>query len=64
MTFLRNHGFTDTQISKIVKASPQVLSANTQKTLLPKIEFLSSIGISGTDIPAVISALRPCCQEA
>lgn len=55
MTFLRNHGFTDTQISKIVKASPQVLSANTQKTLLPKIEFLSSIGISSTDIPAVIS---------
>ncbi|GMP87792.1 hypothetical protein CsSME_00040024 [Camellia sinensis var. sinensis] len=55
-TLLRNYGFTNTQISKLVDMDPNILFYNPQKTILPKLEFFRSIGLSSTDIPRVICA--------
>ncbi|CAL5423649.1 unnamed protein product [Camellia sinensis] len=55
-TLLRNYGFTNTQISKLVDMDPTILFCNPQKTILPKLEFFRSIGLSSTDIPRGICA--------
>ncbi|XP_068345155.1 transcription termination factor MTERF6, chloroplastic/mitochondrial-like [Pyrus communis] len=46
LSFLRNHGFSETQISKMVRARPILLKSSPEKTLLPKLEFFASIGVS------------------
>ncbi|XP_050137704.1 transcription termination factor MTERF2, chloroplastic-like [Malus sylvestris] len=46
LSFLRNHGFSATQISKVVRSCPQLLYSNPEKTLLPKLEFFRSTGVS------------------
>ncbi|KAK9923672.1 hypothetical protein M0R45_032079 [Rubus argutus] len=48
LNLLKHNGFNDTQISQLVRQQPSLLAYNAQKTLLPKLEFLGSIGISGT----------------
>ncbi|KAK9933757.1 hypothetical protein M0R45_020933 [Rubus argutus] len=40
---LKSYGFNDTYISQLVRKRPNVLGANPEKTLLPKLEFFSSI---------------------
>ncbi|XP_062014028.1 transcription termination factor MTERF5, chloroplastic-like [Rosa rugosa] len=69
---LKHYGFSDTHVSQIVKKLPTLLLVNAKKTLVPKLEFLGSIGITGTDLtrlvcgsPNVLSYsldnnLRPC----
>ncbi|KAL6288838.1 hypothetical protein ACE6H2_006348 [Prunus campanulata] len=47
---LRNHGFSTTQISKFCKTRPQLLLARPEQTLLPKLEFFSSLGVSREDL--------------
>ncbi|GFQ07592.1 hypothetical protein PHJA_002903300 [Phtheirospermum japonicum] len=42
---LRDYGFTDTHIPRIVRRWPKVLSACPNKTLLPKLKFFRSIGV-------------------
>ncbi|KAL3508069.1 hypothetical protein ACH5RR_033451 [Cinchona calisaya] len=54
LVFLKKHEFSDDQISRLVKRRPPILLANPEKTLLPKIEFLKSIGVSRLDIPKII----------
>ncbi|KAL6185962.1 hypothetical protein ACLB2K_042084 [Fragaria x ananassa] len=39
-----------THVAQLVRKFPEVLWAKPDKTLLPKLEFLSSIGLSGIDI--------------
>lgn len=51
---LSKYGFNTTQLSKLVQKYPFILSYNSKETLLPKLEFLESIGIS--DIGRVLSA--------
>ncbi|KAJ7977516.1 Transcription termination factor like [Quillaja saponaria] len=46
LSLLRDHGFTDAQLSKIVRVQPQLLLADPENTLLPKFKFLYSIGFS------------------
>ncbi|KAL6145122.1 hypothetical protein ACLB2K_055810 [Fragaria x ananassa] len=46
----KDHGFGDTHISEIVKKLPELLVVNAGKTLLPKLEFFGSVGITGTDL--------------
>ncbi|RWR78850.1 Mitochodrial transcription termination factor-related [Cinnamomum micranthum f. kanehirae] len=53
---LRNHGFTNTQINKLVTKAPSILSSNPKKTLLRMINVLKRYGISGTDLIKVISS--------
>ncbi|XP_058003942.1 transcription termination factor MTERF4, chloroplastic-like [Hevea brasiliensis] len=55
LRLLREHGFTNSQISKIVKSRPEVLLAQLEKTLLPKLEFLRSIGVSRPGLSIIVS---------
>ncbi|KAK2646195.1 hypothetical protein Ddye_021390 [Dipteronia dyeriana] len=38
--FFRKHGFSESQISKVMEANPGALTAKPEETLLPKFEFL------------------------
>ncbi|GMY27676.1 transcription termination factor mterf8, chloroplastic [Fagus crenata] len=58
VNFLKNQGFSQTQISILVKRLPSVLKCNPEKTLLPKIEFFSSKGFSSPDLAKLLS-VRP-----
>ncbi|XP_021823973.1 transcription termination factor MTERF6, chloroplastic/mitochondrial-like isoform X3 [Prunus avium] len=50
LEFLRNYGASQTQISKLIRSRPTLLSTNPEKTLLPKLEFFSSLEISNVDL--------------
>ncbi|KAM1060202.1 hypothetical protein ACFX14_024733 [Malus domestica] len=54
LNLLEDHGFDKTHISQLVKKRPHLLLFNPEKTLLPKLEFLGSIGLSGTGLAEVI----------
>ena len=70
--FLKNHGFSYAQISKLITSLPRLVSCDPEQTLLPKVEFFNSIGITGpaftrilTQVPqmwfrSVIKGLAPC----
>ncbi|XP_024022643.1 transcription termination factor MTERF15, mitochondrial-like [Morus notabilis] len=49
------YGFTQTQISSLVRIFPAVLVSDTEKTILPKLEFLTSKGFSGPEMAKVLS---------
>ncbi|GFZ04621.1 mitochondrial transcription termination factor family protein [Actinidia rufa] len=55
LNLLRTHGFTQTQISNLVRKRPGLLLANPDKTLLPKLKFFHSIGVSRTDLARTLS---------
>ncbi|XP_050213285.1 uncharacterized protein LOC126664779 [Mercurialis annua] len=55
LAFLKNHGFTSTHISKIVRQRPKVLLAHPETLLLPNIEFLRSVGVSSSDLSLIVS---------
>ncbi|XP_057997968.1 transcription termination factor MTERF5, chloroplastic-like [Hevea brasiliensis] len=55
LRLLREHGFTNSHISKIVKMRPRVLLLNPERTILPKLEFLCSIGVSRSDLSVIVS---------
>jgi mTERF domain-containing protein len=69
---LKNYGLNETHISQLVKKCPILLIYNADKTLLPKLEFFSSIGLSGTDLARIFrfnaniltlsldASIRPC----
>ncbi|XP_050365782.1 uncharacterized protein LOC126784363 [Argentina anserina] len=46
LALLREYEYSDTQISILVRTYPHILATDAQKTLLPKLEFFSSIGLS------------------
>lgn len=56
LSILREHGFSDKHISKLVKKCPYLLVRRVDKTLLPKLEFFASVGISGTALADVLSS--------
>ncbi|KAL4571617.1 hypothetical protein LXL04_018380 [Taraxacum kok-saghyz] len=56
ITFLKNQGFTDTQICHLVQKLPAALTYNPEKNLLPKFQFLISTGFSASDIAKLLSA--------
>ena len=51
LALLRNYGFSETQIAKYIQKRPTLLLANAEKTLLPKLKFFYSIGVSHVDLP-------------
>ncbi|KAL5077667.1 hypothetical protein RYX36_016651 [Vicia faba] len=51
---LTNHGFSDSQLRIYVKKHPLVLLSDAQNTLLPKLKFFQSIGVSTTDLPKIL----------
>lgn len=56
LRLLGNHGFTNLQISKVVRVCPQIIALNCERNLLPKIEFFGSIGVLSDDLPKLISS--------
>ncbi|KAI9195265.1 hypothetical protein LWI28_013371 [Acer negundo] len=55
ISFFRSHGFSEAQISKVIRGCPKVLWAKPEETLLPKFEFLYSRGFSGPEIGCIFS---------
>ncbi|XP_031264681.1 uncharacterized protein LOC116123030 [Pistacia vera] len=55
LRFFSDHGFTETQISKVVRSHPRVISSDPEMTLSPKIEFFRSIGVSSSELAKIIA---------
>ncbi|KAJ7960630.1 Mitochondrial transcription termination factor family protein [Quillaja saponaria] len=51
---LKNYGFSETQISTLVGRLQSLILADAKATLLPKIEFFKSIGVSSSDLPRLL----------
>lgn len=47
LSFLKNHGFSETQALKVVRTDPTLLACNPEKSFLPKLEFFKSLGFPG-----------------
>jgi mTERF domain-containing protein len=58
LNLFKENGFSNAQISKIVRMHPRILLSHPEKILLPKIELLRSIGVSSSD-PITILSLNP-----
>jgi mTERF domain-containing protein len=56
LNLLKKNGFTNTQISKLVRIHPLLLLSDPEKILLPKIEFFRSMGVSSFDLPGILSS--------
>ncbi|XP_059651032.1 uncharacterized protein LOC132298649 [Cornus florida] len=55
LNFFKNHDFSKTKISALIRVRPKLLLSDPKKTLLPKFEFFYSIGISSTELAKVLS---------
>ncbi|KAM7518953.1 hypothetical protein LguiB_017915 [Lonicera macranthoides] len=55
LTLFRAHGFSETQISRMVRMRPRILLSDPKKNLIPKLNFFRSIGLSRTDMPRILS---------
>ncbi|XVE82109.1 hypothetical protein DITRI_Ditri15bG0120900 [Diplodiscus trichospermus] len=53
----KSHGFSEPQITSLIKNRPVVLSSDVNNTLLPKIEFFKSRGVSSRDLAKMLSNL-------
>ncbi|XP_057950978.1 uncharacterized protein LOC131145811 [Malania oleifera] len=53
--FLKSLGFLDTHIVSSVHVSPQILFADVDRTLKPKLHFFQELGLVGTDLGKFIS---------
>ncbi|PRQ51425.1 putative transcription regulator mTERF family [Rosa chinensis] len=49
----KDYGLSDAHISDIVKKCPVLLVSNAEKTLWPKLQFFTSIGLSGNDLARI-----------
>ena len=54
LAFFNSHGFSKSQISKIVKSLPRLLASDPDKTLLPKLQFFYSKGASRPDVTKIV----------
>ncbi|XP_028755397.1 transcription termination factor MTERF9, chloroplastic-like [Neltuma alba] len=54
INFFKSQGLTKPQIHRFVRELPRLLRSDPQKTLVPKIEFLVSNGVSISDIPKLL----------
>ncbi|KAL0432712.1 UNVERIFIED_CONTAM: hypothetical protein Slati_2605500 [Sesamum latifolium] len=55
LSFLKESGFSKTQVEKMVKIRPQFLSANLEKSIKPKIKIFQDFGFLANDISEIIS---------
>ncbi|KAG4990521.1 hypothetical protein AAZX31_09G045400 [Glycine max] len=53
--FLRDHGFSNSQINSMVRRVPWLLSCDPCKRVLPKFQFLLSKGVSSSTIVDIVS---------
>lgn len=59
IALFKKHGFSDTQISNVVKHFPSVLLSEFEKTITPKLEYFTSKGLSRNDLAKFVAA-SPC----
>ncbi|KAG9148187.1 hypothetical protein Leryth_014124 [Lithospermum erythrorhizon] len=52
---LKNHGFNKAQISQLVSRYPEILKANAERTILPKLDFFVSIGVPNSVLGIALS---------
>ncbi|XP_022760918.1 transcription termination factor MTERF15, mitochondrial-like [Durio zibethinus] len=55
IAFFEKQGFSKTQITNLIKRQPILLVYDTEKTLLPKLEFLYSVGFSRPDLAKLLT---------
>ncbi|KAL2471606.1 Mitochondrial transcription termination factor family protein [Abeliophyllum distichum] len=55
LLFLKKSGFSKTQLEKVVKSRPGVLSASLDNTIKPKIKIFQDLGFPANDIAEIIS---------
>ncbi|XP_059630288.1 uncharacterized protein LOC132273326 [Cornus florida] len=55
LNFFKNHDFSKTQISAVIRLRPKLLLSDPMKALLPKFDFFYSIGISSTELAKIVS---------
>ena len=55
LAFLKNYGFTDAQVSVVIRKYPRVLVCNPDKVFSPKFKFFESQGFSRSEITALLS---------
>lgn len=56
LALLHNRGFTKSQVSKVICRYPRILLCDPENTLSPNFQYLSSIGLSNTDLVAIVTA--------
>lgn len=56
LSFLKESGFSKTQLEEVVKRIPRILRANLDTTIKPKIKIFQDSGFSDSDIADVISS--------
>ena len=61
--FFKNHGFSQTQALSMIRKFPQLLRADPEKSLKPKIDFFKSKGFSSSDIPKLMCFPRILCRS-
>ncbi|XP_010430221.1 PREDICTED: transcription termination factor MTERF2, chloroplastic-like [Camelina sativa] len=52
-----SHGFTDSQISNIIRTYPRLLILDAEKSVAPKLQFLQSRGASSSELTEVVSSV-------
>lgn len=54
VSFLKDLGLVEEDISRILCRCPEIFATSIDRTLMKKLEFLSAIGVSRTHLPRVI----------
>lgn len=55
LAFMKKHGFSDAQVSVVVRKYPRVLLCNPKKIFTPKINFFASVGFSRSEIISLLA---------
>ena len=58
LKLLSTHGFKKSHIASLISKHPPLILAHPEKTIRPKIEYFESLGITGTDLPMILSSNR------
>ena len=55
LNLFKENGFKNTQITKLIRNNPSFLLSDPENTILPKNEFLRSIGVSSSELADIFS---------
>ncbi|PIN22418.1 hypothetical protein CDL12_04867 [Handroanthus impetiginosus] len=56
LSFLKENGFSNTQLEQIAKSCPRLLVADIEKIIKPKIKIFQDLGLSAREIAKIISS--------
>lgn len=55
LAFMKNHGFSDAQVSVVIRKYPRVLVFNPEKIFTPKLKFFESVGFSRSETISLLT---------